>query len=168
MCLSFLINFRTRGPHTLLFSKLSPCLSKDKFHPLRYLLTSDNLSKCFLPFVQMSHQSSHVIDSNRLAIYSDNCIVCQVTRPLTLKIAFLKYILNFFLILFLTYKLRKYCFGDKFSKWRFWWIYTFWEPLNPKITFLAFGLCVCVCYQHNSKTDCSRIFKFSILHLYHR
>ena len=111
MCLSFLINFRTRGPHTLLFSKLSPCLSKDKFHPLRYLLTSDNLSKCFLPFVQMSHQSSHVIDSNRLAIYSDNCIVCQVTRPLTLKIAFLKYILNFFLILFLTYKLRKYCFG---------------------------------------------------------
>ena len=27
-------------------------------------------------------------------------------------------------------------------------------PLNPKITFLAVGLCVrvCVCYQHNSKT----------------
>ena len=52
--------------------------------------------------------------------------------------------------------------GVKFSKWRFWWICTFWGSLNPKITFLAFGLCVCVsvCYQHNSKTNYSRIFKF--------
>ena len=48
-------------------------------------------------------------------------------------------------LLSLTYKKRKYCFWVKFSKWRFWWIYTFWSLLNPKITFLAFGLCVCVC-----------------------
>ena len=31
----------------------------------------------------------------------------------------------------------------------------FWETLNSKITYLTFGLCVfvclCVCYQHNSK-----------------
>ena len=38
---------------------------------------------------------------------------------------------------------REYCFCAKFSKLRFWWIYTFWGPLNPKITFLAIGLCVC-------------------------
>ena len=62
----------------------------------------------------------------------------------------------------------------KFSKWRFGWIYTFWGPLNPKITFLANGLCVCVCesvclcvcYQHNLKTNYSRNIKFGILYLY--
>ena len=62
-------------------------------------------------------------------------------------------------------------FGSKFSKWRFWWIYTFWGLLNPKIIFLANGLCVCVsvcvCYQHNSKTNHSRNIKFGIQHLYH-
>ena len=47
-------------------------------------------------------------------------------------------------LLSLSYKQRKYCFWVKFSKWRFWWIYTFWGPLITKITFLAFGLCVCV------------------------
>ena len=36
----------------------------------------------------------------------------------------------------------------------------------------AFGLCVCVslvciCYQHNSRTNYSRSFKLGILHLYH-
>ena len=95
-------------------------------------------------------------------------------------------------LLSLTYKKKKYCFGVKFSKWRFWWIYTFWGLLNPKITFLTFGLCVCVCvcvsvylwvcvsvcvslclclcvcYQHNSKTNYRRIFKFGILNLCHR
>ena len=71
-------------------------------------------------------------------------------------------------LLSLTYKYRKCCFFVKFSKWRFWWIYKFWSLLNPKITFLAFGLCVCVCYEHNSKTNKSRIFKFGILHLCHK
>ena len=31
-----------------------------------------------------------------------------------------------------------------FSKWRFWWTYAFWSPLNPKIPFLADDLCACV------------------------
>ena len=61
-------------------------------------------------------------------------------------------------------------FWVKFLKWRFWWIYTFWGPLNPKITFLANGLCVCVCvcvcYQHDSETNYSRNTKFGIQHLY--
>ena len=38
---------------------------------------------------------------------------------------------------------------------------------DPKITFLVFGLSVCVCYQHNSKTNYNRNIKFGILHLYH-
>ena len=75
----------------------------------------------------------------------------------------------------LTYKYKKYCFWVKFSNWKFWWIYTFWGLLNPKITFLTNGLSVCVCvylcvkvcYQHNSKTNYSRNIKFGILHLYH-
>ena len=49
-------------------------------------------------------------------------------------------------LLSLTCKYRKYCFWVKLSKWRFWWIYTFWglsfEDWKVKITFLAFGLCM--------------------------
>ena len=70
-------------------------------------------------------------------------------------------------LLSLTYKKRKYCFGVKFPKWKFWWIYTFWGLLNPKIIFLAFGLCVCLLSAY-SKTNFSRIFQFGILHLRHR
>ena len=31
----------------------------------------------------------------------------------------------------------------KFLRLRFWWIYMFWDLMNLKITFLAFGLCEC-------------------------
>ena len=78
----------------------------------------------------------------------------------------------------LTYKQRKYWVWFKFSKWRFWWVCTFWGLLNLEITFLAFSLCVCVflslslcvCvfYKHNTKTNYSRVFKFDIIHLYHK
>ena len=66
-----------------------------------------------------------------------------------------------------------------FSNYRFWWIYPFWGPLNPKITFSVVGLCLClcaclcvsvslcICCLHNSKPNYSRIFNFNILHLYH-
>ena len=72
----------------------------------------------------------------------------------------------------------KYCFGIKFSKLRFWWIYTIWDSLNNKIKFLAVGLCVCVCtyiymcvcvcYLNNSKTNYSKNSKFGILHMYQK
>ena len=68
-------------------------------------------------------------------------------------------------------------FRSHFLKWKSWWIYILWGPRNPKIIFLAFGLCVCVyvgvgiCLcdynQHNSKTNNSRNIKFGILHLYY-
>ena len=32
----------------------------------------------------------------------------------------------------------------KFSKWWFWWIYTFWDSPNSEITFLTVGLYVCI------------------------
>ena len=32
---------------------------------------------------------------------------------------------------------------------------------------VGLSVCVCVCYQDNSKTNFSRIFKIGILHLYH-
>ena len=38
-------------------------------------------------------------------------------------------------------------------------------PLILKITFSAVGLCVC--FQHNSKTICSRNCEFTTLYLYH-
>ena len=78
----------------------------------------------------------------------------------------------------------KYWFWVKFSELSFWWNNTFWALLNQKKerkkTFLTIGLwlCVClclcrsvclyvcererVCYQHNSKTNCSTNFKFCI------
>ena len=65
-------------------------------------------------------------------------------------LCFLYYILClfgmfFYILLSLTYKYRKYCFWVKFSKWSFYWIYKFCGSQNPKIIFLAFGFCVCVC-----------------------
>ena len=78
-----------------------------------------------------------------------------------------------YIFTFSIFIVEKVNFQVKFSKWRFWWIYTFRGPLNPKITFLAFGLCVCVsvcprkCNQHHSKTNYSRNIKFAILHLYY-
>ena len=49
-------------------------------------------------------------------------------------------------LLSLTYTwYRKYYFWVKFLKWRFAWIDKLWDPLNPKITFLSFDLCVFVC-----------------------
>ena len=39
------------------------------------------------------------------------------------------------------------------SKWTFWWIDTIWGLLDPKITFLAFSLCVCVCVSVISITQ---------------
>ena len=45
-------------------------------------------------------------------------------------------------------------------------LHSFWSP-NPKITIIAVALsrCVCVCYQHNPKTDYYGKSKFLILHL---
>ena len=52
----------------------------------------------------------------------------------------------------------------KFGKYTFWWIDTIWGSLNPKITFFKIGLCVC--NQHNSKTNKRRNSKHVILHFY--
>ena len=75
------------------------------------------------------------------------------------------WLLNF--LLSLTYKQRKYCFSVKFSKWRFWWIYTFWGPLNPKITFLVFGLCLCligIIQKHISAEISNLVFYICIMY----
>ena len=50
---------------------------------------------------------------------------------------------DFFFIFSYLY-LEKISFWRKFSKLRFWWIYTFWGLLSPKTTFLAFSMCVSV------------------------
>ena len=43
-------------------------------------------------------------------------------------------------------------------------------PVSENHIFSVLSACpsVCVCYQHNSKTNYSRIFKLGILHLCHR
>ena len=64
------------------------------------------------------------------------------------------------------YGRERIVWGVKFLKWGFWWDYSFWSHLKPKITLLAFGLCVC--YQHNSRTNYSNNMIFGILHFYHR
>ena len=68
------------------------------------------------------------------------------------------------LLLSLTCKQRKYCFWVKFWKWRFDG-FTCFECESENHIFSKWS--VCICYQHNSKTNYSRIFKFGILHLYH-
>ena len=56
-------------------------------------------------------------------------------------------------------------FVANFRNGDFWWIYMFWGPLNPKVSFLLIGLfSVCVCSQHNSNYRTNS--KFDILHLY--
>ena len=60
----------------------------------------------------------------------------------------------------------------KKSTSRFWWMFTFWGPLNPKKVFLACRLCVCVsvclsvyvsvCGHHNSKNNWASSTKFGM------
>ena len=75
---------------------------------------------------------------------------------------------NYFYFLLLIYSWEN-CSWFRLSKWRLWWIYTFWGPLKTKITFLMVVLCifvyVCIFYQHNSRANCSRNSKFGILYL---
>ena len=91
-----------------------------------------------------------------------------------------------FLLSLIHAMVEEVLFWVKISKCKFWWFYTLWGLLNPKIKFLEFGLCdlclrvrlcvyvsecvsvcVCVCYQRNTRTNCSRNMKFSILQLCH-
>ena len=54
----------------------------------------------------------------------------------------------------------------------------FGSPESKNHIFIVWNVCMCVCvsvclrvcvsYKHKSKTNYSRIFKFGILHLYHR
>ena len=46
-------------------------------------------------------------------------------------------------------------------------LHVFRAPESENHIFSKWTVCMCVCYQHNSKTNYSRIFKFGILHLYH-
>ena len=41
------------------------------------------------------------------------------------------------------------------------------SPESENHIFSVWCVCMCVCYQHNSETNNSRIFKFGILYLYH-
>ena len=41
------------------------------------------------------------------------------------------------------------------------------SPQSKNHIFSVSSVCMCVCYQHNSKTNCSRSIKFGILNLYH-
>ena len=68
-----------------------------------------------------------------------------------------------------TYNWESNIFLVKFLKWRFLWIYSLSGLLNTKTTFLAVGLCGCVSVCLLLvwlKTNCSRNYKFDILHLY--
>ena len=47
----------------------------------------------------------------------------------------------------------------KKSTSRFWWMFTFWGPLNPKKLFLA---CLSVCGHHNSKNNWASSTKFGM------
>ena len=74
-------------------------------------------------------------------------------------------IYEFFLFSFIHAWYRQYCFWMKFLKWIFWWIYTFWFPLNPKITFSM--VCPCMSVSNiTEKTNCSRNFKLSIIRFF--
>ena len=41
------------------------------------------------------------------------------------------------------------------------------SPESENHIFSIWSVCMCVCDQHNSKTNCSRNIKFDILHLYY-
>ena len=86
---------------------------------------------------------------------------------LTIIVEFVYSVIFPFFTFSYTHKWKmKYCFWAKFSKWKFWWIYMFWAPLNPKIPFLnIWSAClrrVSVCYQHSWKTNWNRHSKFGL------
>ena len=89
---------------------------------------------------------------------------------LCLKVMHLSYRLVFFPNHLITFSYlcnvrESIVFGSKFRNGVFDGFTRYEGPLNPKILFLAFGLCVC--YQHHSKTNYSKDIKFGSLHLYH-
>ena len=63
-------------------------------------------------------------------------------------------------------------FGSNFTNGNFWWIYSFWGSLNPGITFLAVGLCVCgsafsiMQKEIITKTPCLKLFIWIICRCY--
>ena len=46
-------------------------------------------------------------------------------------------------------------------------IFSVWSVCMCVCLYVCMSVSLCVCYQHNSKTKCSRNIKFGILHLYH-
>ena len=92
---------------------------------------------------------------------------CRIDHPWSNNITFSLFWSPFFY--FLVHGKESIRFGSNLQNGNFLELYMFWGPLNPEIIFLAVGLCVClsVCYQHNSKTNYSRIIKLGFLYSYH-
>ena len=85
------------------------------------------------------------------------------------------YFNNNFLISFsYPYKVKKVMFWSRIFEMEILMdLHVLRSPESENHIFSKWSVCICVggeCvffYQHNSKTKCSRIFKFGILHLYH-
>ena len=71
-----------------------------------------------------------------------------------------------FCFLLLIHGRESTVFGSNFRNGHFDGFTYLRSPESENYIFLRL-ICVCVCYQHNSKTSCSRNFKFDILHLNH-
>ena len=76
----------------------------------------------------------------------------------------LLYLVDFFITFSAIRSIEKVLHLPKKSTSRFWWMFTFWGPLNPKKLFLACRLSVClsVCGHHNSKNNWASSTKFGM------
>ena len=64
---------------------------------------------------------------------------------------------------------RKVLFRDKISELEIWMdLRVLKSPESENHILRIWSVCMCDCYQHNAKTNHSRIFKFGSLHLYRR
>ena len=103
----------------------------------------------------------------RLHIYLSYVILSCFYRP------FIRFFKNAFINLLISPThviVEKVLFGDQIFEMGILMDLYFMRSLqseNHIFSVWSFSLCVCVCYQHNSKTNNSRIIKFGILHLYH-
>ena len=104
-------------------------------------------------------------EKNDLIIFMRENILCNIyvkIRVQNLSVSFKKYVSNIFTFFYL-YMLEKVLFqGHIFELEISMDLHVLRPPLNPRIIFLAVGLCI-VCYQHNSKANYDKNIMFGVL-----
>ena len=86
----------------------------------------------------------------------------NIIKELKFKIAFsTTFFIHFFTFSYPCNGRESIVLSSNFRNGDFLFNYALWGSLNTKMIFLEFGLCVC--YQNNSKINCSRNIKFNIL-----